>query len=476
MRIFAAVMKPLLFHSLSTEVIDLLRAYTLRSPYRNCDFAVPNMLCWQFLYDTEYACVADFLVLRFHFGAHRRLAYMAPVGTGDLRTVLSLMANDAAAMGEDLCLCGVSDALKAQLETLLPKGFHYINDRDYNDYIYLRTALATLSGKHLQSKRNHVNQFLRLTPHYQYRPLAASDAAECLTLAQSWLDRQTLDDGQDDELRAIRFAFAHYDLLGLRGGRLDVDGRLVAFTYGSPVNADTFAVHVEKADPQVEGAYTMVNKCFAASLPEQYTYVNREEDLGIEGLRKAKLSYHPAELLHKWMVVQRQEVWSDERLRAALTALWVDAFHDDEAFITEFFNTRYSRDRVLYTLQDGALVAALHLLPVQLDEHPGVRAVYLYAVSTRSDYRGRGLMTALLDRARHHLRAESYDVAVLLPANVALTALYRRVGYQAMPGWWAHCDEAYRFLHDDDVAVAGVPFMALKLSDTTLPDSVTLRF
>lgn len=469
-------MKPLTFHPLSLDVKDRLRAYTLPSPFRNCDFAVPNMLCWQFLYETEYAEYAGFLVLRFHFGPHRRLAYMAPLGQGDLHTVLSVMRDDAAALGEELCLCGVSDEMKAQLEALFPEDFLYINDRDYNDYIYRRTALCTLSGKHLQPKRNHIHQFCRLYPDHHFRPLTAADADECLALTLRWLAQQADDDGQADELRAIRFAFAHYDELGLTGGYLCAEGRLVAFTYGSPVNADTFAVHVEKADPEVEGAYTMVNKCFVETLPERFAYINREEDLGLEGLRRAKLSYHPEILLHKWMVVHRAAVWSDTHLTTALRALWQATFHDDDAFLDAFFARYYQRDHVGYTVQSGTLASALYLLPLRLPDHPEVRVAYLYALSTCAEWRGRGLMTALLARAERHLRAEGYDAAVLLPATVSLTAFYRRAGYTPMPGWRAVEDETYRFLHDEDSAVPGVPFMALKLSDIDLPEAAALQF
>lgn len=469
-------MIPIPFRPLSTDALSEIRSYTLTAPFRNCDFAVPNLYCWQFLYDTEYACVAQFLLLRFHFGVHRRLAYMAPVGTGDLNAVLALMADDAAAQGEELCLCGVSDEQKVRLEALSAEGFHYINDRDYNDYLYLRTSLATLSGKALQPKRNHINRFLRLYPDYEYRPLRATDREECLALWHRWRDHQEVDDGQDDELRAIVYAFDHYDLLGFRGGALCVGGRMVAFTYGSPVNEDTFAVHVEKADADVEGAYTMINKCFAASLPEQYTYLNREEDLGIEGLRRAKLSYHPDQLLHKWMVVQKPQVWDDVRLEQALRALWQTVFADGEAFLDRFFAQYYRRDRVLYTLQQGVLVSALYCLPLRVAERPDLKVCYLYAVSTHPDWRGRGLMTALLRRAAQHLRTEGVDALVLLPADAALTEFYRPLGYRTQPHWKAVCDERYRFLNDEGTGVEPQPFMLLPLSTEPLPEGAMLYF
>ena len=105
----------------------------------------------------------------------------------------------------------------------------------------------------------------------------------------------------------MTYALNHFDELGLIGGALLVDGKVIAFTFGAPINHDTFGVHVEKADVDYEGAYTVINQEFASRLPEQFTYVNREEDLGIPGLRKAKLSYNPVILLEKNAAIKKTQ-------------------------------------------------------------------------------------------------------------------------------------------------------------------------
>ena len=100
------------------------------------------------------------------------------------------------------------------------------------------------------------------------------------------------------------FALNNFDALGLTGGAIQVENEIVAFTYGSPINNYTFGVHVEKADTRFDGIFNMINREFVSRLPEQYRYINREEDLGIPGLRKAKLSYQPAILLEKNMAMR----------------------------------------------------------------------------------------------------------------------------------------------------------------------------
>ncbi len=278
---------------------ELITSYTLKSPLRNCDLSFANLCSWRFLYNTKFAIVDDFLVLK--FWVEGEPVYMMPVGEGDFRRVLNLMIEDVASEGAEFYLLGVCDAMRAKLEETMPGMFGFESDRQYTDYLYLREELATLAGKKFQAKRNHVNNFVK-TYDFEYVPLTAAQRQECLDLEAEWCKRNNCDqqEGTGNERRALVYALHHFDELGLTGGMLRVDGRIVAFTYGTPINGDTFGVHIEKADTTIEGAYAMINREFAKRIPEQYTYVNREEDLGIEGLRKAKLSYHPVILLDKY--------------------------------------------------------------------------------------------------------------------------------------------------------------------------------
>ena len=226
-----------------------------------------------------------------------------PVGSGDLKKVLEDMIEDANLEGERFCMLGVCAGMRADLEAIMPDKFHFEADRDYADYLYLRTDLATLAGKKFQAKRNHLNKFRRTYTNYEYVPLTSDRIQECLDLEAEWCKVNNCDqhEGTGNERRALIYALHNFDALGLTGGILHVDGKIVAFTFGMPINQDTFGVHVEKADTTIDGAYTMINYEFANHIPEQYTYINREEDLGIEGLRKAKLSYQPVIILEKYM-------------------------------------------------------------------------------------------------------------------------------------------------------------------------------
>lgn len=291
------------FKPIQVEDRDIITSYTLSSNYQNCDYSFTNMCSWQFLYGTEYTLIDDFLVIRFYIKGDRPV-YMLPVGTGDLAGVIKILEEDSLRIGHPFRLLGVTPEAQNDLLAVLPDHFDFISQRDYFDYVYLREDLVNLRGKKFQSKRNHINRFKN---QYEYRlvPITNEIIPHCLELERKWFEaNRTADDVNDlsNEYRSMRFALENYGALDLRGGALIVDCQIIAFSFGSPINHNTFDIHVEKADISYEGVFSVINNEFVSRIPEQYTYINREEDLGIPGLRKAKLSYNPHILLEKTMV------------------------------------------------------------------------------------------------------------------------------------------------------------------------------
>lgn len=294
------------FKDIELQDKELITSYTLNSSRQNCDLSFSNLCSWRFLYHTKFAILDGFLLLK--FWAEGELVYMMPTGNGDVEKVLNALKGDAHQEGGSLCLLGICAGMCSELEAFLPDQFLFTADRDYADYIYSRTDLSTLSGKRFQAKRNHVNKFKR-TYNYEYSPITPERIQECLDLEAEWCKVNNCDqhEGTGNERRAMIYALHHFDELGLTGGILHVDGKIAAFTFGMPINQDTFGVHVEKADTSIDGAYAMINYEFANHIPEQYVYINREEDLGIEGLRKAKLSYQPTIILEKYVACLKEE-------------------------------------------------------------------------------------------------------------------------------------------------------------------------
>jgi len=189
------------------------------------------------------------------------------------------------------------------LEAQYPGRFHIEKPRGDADYIYNSSDLANLPGKRFQKKRNHCSRFEREHPDWAFHEITP-DAMEAVSAFNNrWC---ALYDNRDDagiaeEHRAIELACSHYDELHLRGGYLTVNGgEVVAFSFGSPLGKDMFVTHVEKALYDYTGAYAMINREMARRFCSGYAYINRENDVDEEGLRAAKLSYHPAMLEEKY--------------------------------------------------------------------------------------------------------------------------------------------------------------------------------
>ena len=296
------------FRPLTVQDKLLVERYVFPSEMRICDLGFVNLISWQFLYDTEIAVYKDFLLFRFYTDGH--LAYLFPVGNGNYKEVVEAMMEDANALGHAFLMLGVCEADFAKLDASMPEHFYRTSDRCYFEYIYLRQSLATLSGKKMQAKRNYVNRFINQYPNYAFKHLTPDMFAKCLELDRYWMQSkrfETIEEEKEsaNERAALENAFRYWTSLNAQGGALYVGNEIVAFTYGSPINHDTFDVCVEKANTQYEGVFQMVNREFVRSLPEQYIHVNREEDMCISGLRSSKLSYHPELLLGKYAVMTK---------------------------------------------------------------------------------------------------------------------------------------------------------------------------
>lgn len=281
------------FHTLTVDDRQSIQDVTLYAGRRNCNYTFANLVGWQFWFNTEVCVLKDAVVLRFNINGER--AYMVCTAREVSTDLLMSLLDDS---GGNLTLFGLEDLQAESL--LLPKTDFEIAiepRRNQFDYIYLRSDLSALHGGKLKAKRNHVNRFIAEYPNFVYQPLIPEFFDQCSLLTDKWKEDRDSDDTIVAERRAMETVFAHWDALDMIGGCIFIDGRMVAFTYGAAVTTDTIDVCVEKADRNVDGAFSIINQQFAEHLPDQFVYVNREEDMGLPGLRKAKMSYHPEILL-----------------------------------------------------------------------------------------------------------------------------------------------------------------------------------
>ena len=281
--------------------IDRYNSYLYEAPERGCEYSFANVCIWG---RQKYAFLHGYLTILAQFD--RRCVYPFPVGTGDIRPVLDAIIHDAHARGIPCCLTGLRSQDRQLLEALYPGKFRFHEDRDGFDYVYSIDDLAELKGRKFQKKRKHLNRFQENHPDHKLIPLGESNLEEVKAMLARWYENRKNTEPHNDfhlELVAMDRAFAHMKELNLEGMVLVDDGQILAFTMGSRQNQTTYDVHFEKAREDVDGAYPAINRGFSRYIREKYPeirWLNREDDLGLEGLRKAKLSYNPDRLIEKY--------------------------------------------------------------------------------------------------------------------------------------------------------------------------------
>lgn len=410
------------FRPIRLEDRQIIERYTMPGGINNCDLAFANMFCWQSVYHSAWAVVDGFLVIRFHICGGKKIGYMQPVGQGDFAGILPALREDAHAHGQRLRIIGITDEGREMIRGMHIGKFAFASDRAQEDYIYSADDLRNLAGRRYQPKRNHINRFIAEYPDYRYEELTEEHFDRCMELEREW---RRAHEGRTSELcaeqRAMQRAFDNFEALGMIGGCIYVGDKLVAFTYGSAVNDHTFNTHVEKADIAYEGAFTIINKLFAQHLPERFTQINREEDLGLAGLRHAKLSYYPILLQHKFTAIR---LHSDEQ---ACKELWQKCFGDDDPFVDSFIISYYSRNSMLSVQCDGRMAAMLHLVPFESELG---RTTYIYGVATDPDFQRRGFADSLMRQAMELIASWDNDAAILILSQEWLHGFYARYGFE----------------------------------------------
>lgn len=276
-----------------------------REGSRACEHNFASIYLWAMAYPQKIARIGDRLVVQMMGGPG--LSHLFPMGSGPLAPALEAAKADAAAHGVPLTLICLTAEQKKLLEQEFPGQFVFAEDRDGYDYLYTVDRLADLGGKKLHGKRNHISRFCDRYPDWMFETIGPGNLADCLAMEQEWFHGQEESGRVDATLRnereAVLIALRHMEELGLSGGLIRAEGKVLAFSLGSLTTRDCYNVHFEKAFGEIQGAYAVINRemsRWVRSTWPDVVYMNREDDMGLEGLRKAKLSYYPDILLEKY--------------------------------------------------------------------------------------------------------------------------------------------------------------------------------
>lgn len=287
------------FHTPQLKDKEWVTDIVSNSSVLNCDAPFGTNYVWSKTYGTQICHYDNFLLTIYNFD-DGMLYCDFPIGqAGDIKAAVNYMLKYAAAKGLTPSVTCSGTEQKQQMEQLFGNKFICESIRDNAEYIYLSEDLAFLRGRKLHGKRNHINKFNEVY-NWSYEEINPNNYAQALDVAKQWCAAHGVHgkEGLSSESCAIKASFKHYEELGFYGGLLKIDGKAAAMTVGEEINKDCFVVHFEKALDGYDGLYAAINNQFSKRLTK-YKYLNREEDMGIEGLRKAKLSYRPAILLEK---------------------------------------------------------------------------------------------------------------------------------------------------------------------------------
>lgn len=273
-----------------------------------CEMSMANTILWAKHYQTEIAFWNNQIIYRskLQTGDYSYCADFSNMENG--KAVFDLIYQLAKQEQSGFRLHCITPVEWENIQQWYPNQFEITFDRDSADYIYGREKLATLAGRKLHGKRNHIHRFEEANPDWRYESISDENEEACAKMAMLWCmdncmaNDATIEFDKIDESKLVVYAIRHRKELGLIGGALLAGDRVIAITLGERLTDDTFVVHFEKAFANIQGAYPMVNREFVRHELGAYDFVNREEDLGMEGLRKAKLSYYPECLQEKGSV------------------------------------------------------------------------------------------------------------------------------------------------------------------------------
>jgi hypothetical protein len=292
----------MIFKEVEAEDIPLITKYFGVKNFRTCDFSIGGMFMWRKYFDTSYAIHEDCLFFKIKY-FDDLICFTYPLGYIPDDKALGLLENYIIDNNLTFNLCTVPEEALSILRERYNDRLAATPTRNWFDYLYQIDDLINLRGKKYNGARNHINKFLKLYPQYRYQKIGADN----IDKIQQFLNDNRTSFLKDSETALQEYSrsseiLSYFELFQLEGGYIEWEDKIIAFTVGEIIN-DTLFVHIEKALIEYQGVYQLLANEFVKQFDtDVIKYVNREEDVGDPGLRKAKLSYHPIKLLSKYLV------------------------------------------------------------------------------------------------------------------------------------------------------------------------------
>ena len=298
------------FKEIDINAKKILDPFFEKVSHEACEYCFTTLFMWQHMYKTYYHVEEDFAIVVGEYGGNK-FTVIPLASNENLPKAFEFILNYFKEHNMKFNLRAVTEEVVEFLKNKYPNKYKYIEERDYFDYVYLGEDLRNLGGRKNQKKRNHINAFKKeYEGRYEYKTLQKEHLDECLDVLRKWNENKQeqgiIEESMDEEFIAIKKIFYNYDELKdkIKIGGIYIDEKLEAFTFGEYLNPNMAVIHVEKANPDIRGLYPIINQLFLQNEFPTVEFVNREDDMGLEGLRKAKLSYHPYKFAEKYTVLE----------------------------------------------------------------------------------------------------------------------------------------------------------------------------
>lgn len=291
------------FRLIEKNDINYFKQFYDYSEAFGCDVNLLNAYLWRNEYNIKFTVFEDTLIKAYFNDDDTVWGYCMPTGKNVKKALVEIMM-DANLRGQKPQIVMLTNAQRVVLESTFPSAFEYVRSPENQDYIYLTKDLVTLQGKKFHAKRNHISKFFRTYTDARFETIDDSNEQDALRVVREWCDENGYNPKGYEELAAIKEALEMRLDYGLSGAVLYVDDKPVAMTLGSQISERVYDINFEKALRQYDGVYAVINNEFAKTLTK-YEYINREEDMGIEGLKKSKLSYNPIMILDRFNATLR---------------------------------------------------------------------------------------------------------------------------------------------------------------------------
>lgn len=281
---------------------DLLHSFFQAYQPETSELTFTNIFIWREHYQIHWSIFKDWLIIACHSGGEKCFA-LPPIGPLPrmevTRNILQWLKEER----------GIKDPSIERADSRLvnelagSSEFIITPTREHFDYVYQTENLIKLSGNRYHAKKNHLNKF-RKTYRWSYEPMSAEKIKECMQVAELWCRARRCHEDMDltDEANAVREILENFSALKVQGGMILIEDKVRAFAIGEMLNQDTAVIHIEKADPEIPQLFVAINQQFCENQWSKVPWVNREQDLGDEGLRQAKMSYHPSRLIQKFRI------------------------------------------------------------------------------------------------------------------------------------------------------------------------------